>query len=84
MPQTSNRVSPYPAVALTIAGSDSGGDDVGMMDGSSGDIESGSGGSGSLDEMGDEGCGCVSGRTTPSPLMGLWMLGLLGLARRRR
>lgn len=25
MPQTSNRVSPYPAVALTIAGSDSGG-----------------------------------------------------------
>ncbi len=53
-----------------------------------GDSATGDGTDGTADggldmDDGDEGCGCVSGAPS-GPMMSLWMLGLLGLARRRR
>jgi len=68
------------------AGSEGGDMDTGVDEsgdaGSGGGATESDGGSGGIDSD-DEGCACVTGET-PRPTSMLWLLGLLGLARRRR
>ncbi|MEM7159082.1 MAG: hypothetical protein AAF799_39965 [Myxococcota bacterium] len=61
---------------------DTAGGDDGESDGDEDTFGSGSDGS-AMDGGDADGCGCVTSRPS-TPMVGLWLLGLLGLARRRR
>lgn len=84
------------SVTITV-GSAEGLDDSGGADGSGsssgtgamGNDGSSSGGatedgSAGQDTQLDDGCGCIAGRPAPTPALALWLLGLMGVARRRR
>ncbi|MEX1367342.1 MAG: matrixin family metalloprotease [Nannocystaceae bacterium] len=65
---------------MQTGGEGEGSGDATASDSTAGDDDAGLAGDGT----GDDGCGCTTGPNAPRPAAALWMLGLLGLFRRRR